>query len=91
MELLEKMINDNEDMLISDDMQRFFNEYYYYVDGLLVDIEVVVFFRASIFIQDMNQVIFFLGDMDVNMQVNGGYYGNYFGYQEMMYNNVNGM
>lgn len=67
MELLEKMINDNEDMLILDDMQRFFNEYYYYVDGLLVDIEVVVFFRVSIFIQDMNQVIFFLGDMDVNM------------------------
>lgn len=91
MELLEKMINDNEDMLIPDDMQRFLNEHYYHVDGSLADTEVAASSRASILTQDMNQATPLPGDMDANMQVNGGYYGNHPGHQEMMYNNANGM
>ena len=90
-ELLEKMMNDNEDMLIPDDMQRFLQEHYYHVDSSFADTEVAASSRASIITQDMNQATPLPGEMDANMQVNNGYYGNQGSHQEMMYNNTNGM
>ncbi|XP_061181407.1 zinc finger protein GLI4-like [Saccostrea echinata] len=91
MELLEKMMDDNEDMLIPDDMQRFLNEHYYHLDNSIAETEVAASSRASIMTQDMNQTTPLPGDMDTNMQVNGGYYGNQGSNQDMMYNNTSGM
>lgn len=90
MALLEKMMDDNEDMLIPDDMQRFLNEHYYHVDNSMADTEIAASSRASILTQDTNQATPLPGDMDNNMQVNGGYYGNQGNNQEMM-NISNGM